>query len=316
MTVQWERRLVALAGEAPRLYRFEAASRGIGDPRLAAAYGLCDRITSGHSKSFYLASALLPPPKRRAIRAMYAFCRTVDDLVDAPSAVDPGHRLEYWRKLSLGLVTPSDDSVAMAWTDTIQRYRIPRRYASQLIDGVARDLHARNYETFDELTTYCYGVASTVGLMSMYVVGFESPEAVQYAVKLGVALQMTNILRDVGEDLRNGRLYLPAEELRAFGVSDEDLRLGLLTANWTEFMRFQIQRARRLYEESRPGIRLLHGDGRLAIAAAADLYEAILGAIERNGFDVFARRASLGAAEKLRRVPRLFVRQQLNWLRD
>ena len=202
------------------------------------------------------------------------------------------------------------DLVAAAWADTLTRYHIPRHYALQLIDGVARDLSQSRYQTFDELATYCYGVASTVGLMSMYIVGFTSHEAVPYAIKLGVALQMTNILRDVGEDFRNGRIYLPQDELRAFGITEADIAHGSITDRWRDFMRFQIDRTRRLYAESSPGIRLLDPDGQLAIAAASGLYRGILDTIEKNGCDVFSRRASLSAWEKIARIPALYLELQ------
>jgi phytoene synthase len=133
----------------------------------------------------------------------------VDDIVDEASDVEQDTQLDYWRTMVETASFADNDLVAVAWADTLSRYHIPRHYALQLIDGVARDLFQSRYQTFEELATYCYGVASTVGLMSMYIIGFDSSEAVPYAIKLGVALQMTNILRDIGEDYRNGRLYLP-----------------------------------------------------------------------------------------------------------
>ena len=135
-------------------------------------------------------------------------------------------QLDYWRGMIEHGSFLDDDLVAAAWADTLTRYHIPRHYALQLIDGVNRDLTQSRYQTFDELATYCYGVASTVGLMSMYIVGFKSSDAVPYAIKLGVALQMTNILRDIGEDYRNGRLYLPREELVFYGIREQDIAEG------------------------------------------------------------------------------------------
>jgi 15-cis-phytoene synthase len=193
--------------------------------------------------------------------------------------------------------------VAVAWTDARLRHQIPVRYAEQLIEGVAQDLQPIRYETFEELAGYAYGVASTVGLMSMHIIGYASAAAIPYAIKLGVALQLTNILRDVGEDLRNGRFYLPFDELRLFGLGEEDLRRGVVSRAWREFMRFQIERNRRLYAEAAPGIALLDRRGRFAIAAAANLYGAILTDIERHDYDVFNRRASISTGGKLRRLP-------------
>ncbi|HET6845374.1 MAG TPA: phytoene/squalene synthase family protein, partial [Anaerolineales bacterium] len=231
-----------------------------------------------------------------------------DDIVDDSRQASAQAHLEQWRAFSFGWGTSPRAGVGEAWADTLVRFQIPRRYASQLIDGVGRDLSGTGYEQFDDLATYCYGVASTVGLMSMYVIGFESAAAVPYAIKLGVALQLTNILRDVGEDLRRGRLYLPRLELREFGVSERDLASGRVTPSWRSFMRFQIDRARRLYREAAPGIHMLNADGRLAIAAAADLYAGILREIERNDYDVFSHRASVTTFRKVVRVVPLFIR--------
>ncbi len=314
MQAHWEHRLLALAGELPHPTHSPLISYWADDASLHSAYRECGAITARHSKSFDLASRLLPEPKRQAIRALYAFCRTVDDIVDASEDVDRAARLDDWRRLCNTDSRPDDGPVAAAWADTLARYHIPRHYAVQLIDGVASDLSARRYDTFDDLSTYCYGVASTVGLMSMHIVGFHSREAIPHAIKLGVALQMTNILRDVGEDYRNVRIYLPRDEMRAFGVGETDLKAGQVTDRWREFMRFQIDRTRQLYAESEAGIAMLDPDGQLAIAAASDLYRGILEVIERNDYDVFTRRASLSAWKKLSRIPRLFLRTRLSSL--
>ena len=303
----WESPLLALA--------YDALQQGAGpirpnctDPAsLECAYRHCSRLTAGHSRSFYLASALLPPEQRRAMRALYAFCRTADDIVDRPGGA-PGQALEAWRRRALSSEPPAGDPVLLAWADTRQRYRIPLRYAEQLLDGVARDLHQSRYQTLAELAQYAYGVASTVGLMSMHITGYSSRAAIPHAVKLGVALQITNILRDVAEDWSNGRVYLPADELREFGLSEADLADGKVTGRWRAFMRFQIERNRRLYAEAEPGIPMLDPDGRLAVAAAADFYLAILDDIEAHDYDVFTRRAHLGAWGKLRRLPGLWWR--------
>jgi phytoene synthase len=201
---------------------------------------------------------------------------------------------------------PPENLVAVAWSDTVARYQIPVAYAQQLIHGVARDLHQSRYETFNDLADYAYGVASTVGLMSMHIIGFRSEEAVRYAVKLGVALQLTNILRDVAEDWRRGRLYLPQDELAAFGLTEADIEHGAVTDRWRAFMKFQIGRTRRLYAEAWPGIALLEPEGRFAIAAAADLYRLILDDIEAHDYDVFSRRAYVSQWGKLRRLPALW----------
>jgi len=191
MQARWENQLLALAGNVPHPSTRPFFSYWAGDASLRKAYARAEEITAEHSKSFYLASQLLPEEKRSAIRALYAFCRTVDDIVDEDTADERDAHLDYWRGIVQSASFSDDDPVAAAWTDTLARYHIPRHYALQLIDGVNRDMTQTRYQTFDELATYCYGVASTVGLMSMYIVGFESNDAVPYAIKLGVACKMT-----------------------------------------------------------------------------------------------------------------------------
>lgn len=267
----------------------------------AQAYRVCEAITRRHSRTFYMATALMPPEKRRAIRALYAFCRVSDDIVDTPQA-DRRERLQAWRA-ALREQPVQDHPVLVAWYATSQRYRIPIRYAEQLLDALEQDLYVTRYATFDDLAHYCYGVASTVGLMSMHIIGYSSTDAILYAVKLGVALQLTNILRDVAEDWAQGRLYLPQDELAAFHLSEEDIANGRVDDRWRAFMRYQIARARRLYAESLPGIGYLHRDGRFAVAAAAEFYRAILDDIEAHDYNVFTRRAHVPDLGKLRMLP-------------
>jgi phytoene synthase len=304
----WERTLLSLAYEArPTITQSPPAIRD--DALLSHAYEACEAITAEHSRTFYLATSLLPPDKQHAMRALYAFCRMSDNIVDCPNG-DAEAALAVWRRSALSPRPPADDLVATAWSDTRRRYAIPQRYAEQLIEGVARDLRQTRYETFEELAAYCYGVASTVGLMSIYITGFSGPEAIPYAVKLGVALQLTNILRDVAEDQRCGRIYLPLEELEAFGLTEADLGTGRVDERWRAFMRFQTARNRRLYTEAQPGIALLHKDGRFAVAAAAGLYQAILDDIEAHDYDVFRRRAHVNTWGKLRRLPGIWWRNR------
>ena len=302
----WENQLLALAGKVSHPQTRPFFSYWAGDASLRKAYRQAESITAQHSKSFYYASGLLPEEKRSAVRALYAFCRTVDDIVDESSDEEREAQLDYWRALVENASFADHDLVAAAWADTLNRYHIPRHYALQLIDGVARDLCQVRYQTFEELATYCYGVASTVGLMSMYIVGFDSGEAVPYAIKLGVALQMTNILRDVGEDYCNGRLYLPREELTFYGIQESDIATGRITDNWRQFIKFQIERTRQLYAESWEGVKMLEREGHLAIGAASVFYQGILDDIENHDYDVFNRRASLGTWAKISRIPALW----------
>ncbi len=306
MQTHWEHQLIILAGAFHLPVQVPAMAPRTSSPEMRRAYELCAQAAKVGSKSFYLATSLLPAEKRDAVRVLYAFCRTVDDIVDGDIEGDKEQQLAYWRHVVHGHIPPAqDDPIALAWVDVLSGFHIPARYAEQLIDGVARDMVQTSYETFEDLSTYCYGVASTVGLMSMYIIGFRSTEALRYAINLGVALQLTNILRDVGEDQRNGRIYLPAKDLRDFGISAQDLADGKVTPRWIEFMKYQVFRVRDIYAEADLGIRYLDQDGQLAVAAASNFYSGILDQIEANGFDVFSRRASLNAWEKIKRVPAL-----------
>lgn len=279
---------------------------------LQAAYRYCEAITREHSKTFYVASSLLPHQKRLAARALYAFCRITDDIVDDPnrSVKDRLCALQAWQADVMSPHLLQESPVCLAWADAQARFNIPRGYAQQLIDGCAQDIEKTRYATFAELAEYSYGVASTVGLMAMHIVGFVGEEALPYAIRLGVALQLTNILRDVADDWRNGRLYLPQDELAQFGLSEGDIARGVVDDRWRSFMRFQIERNRTLYAESINGIAALDREGRLAIAAAAELYRAILDDIEAHDYDVFSRRAHLSMPAKMRRMPGIWWRSR------
>jgi 15-cis-phytoene synthase len=306
----WEHTLLVMAQQG---LEYESLPEPLdGYDGLDTAYAACDEIANQNSHTFYLASRPLPQPKRKAVRSLYAFCRVTDDLIDR-SQGDLAAGLAAWRACAMAWPPPCEDPVAIAWGDTRARYRIPTRYAEQLVQGVAADLQKKRYANFEELALYCYGVASTVGLMSMHIIGCSDDcaarsAAIPYAVKLGVAMQMTNILRDVKEDWDAGRVYLPQDELAEFGLSDADIEAGRATERWRDFMRFQVARNKQLYAEAMPGISLLHPTGRFAIGAAAELYRAILLDIERHDYDVFSRRAHVGTAGKLARIPGIWFR--------
>lgn len=274
---------------------------------LDSCYEYCNRVTAHHSKSFYLASSLLPREKKHGVRALYAFCRTTDDIIDMAKG-NEADQIERWRRDTTNGGVRFNDPVAIAWTDTRERFQVPDIYPSQLIDGVEMDIWKKRYGNFEELSKYCYGVASTVGLMSMHIVGFTTEEALPYAIKLGVALQMTNILRDIQEDHERGRIYLPADEMKHFGISEDHFTRHINDNAWKRFMQFQIARTRKLYAEAWPGIQLLHPDGRLAIGAAAVFYRDILKKIELNDYDVFAHRAYVSKWGKIRRLPDLMIK--------
>jgi phytoene synthase len=311
-TYTWEHHLLARATEA--------FSSPILDSRLKTdrnwldyAYQYCAAITKNNSRTFYMSANLLPAEKRRAIYALYAFCRATDDMMDdTHGASDTADAFATWRLRLNGVQPASHDPVPLAWADAQTHHGVPRGYVDQLLDGIGRDLVQNRYTTFAELAEYCYGVASTVGLIVMHIIGFQGSAALPYAIKLGVALQLTNILRDVGEDWQAGRLYLPIEELAEFGLSEADIAASCIDDRWRRFMRFQIERARTLYTEAEPGIMLLDADGRFAIGAASTLYRSILEDIEAHDYDVFHRRAHIGLWGKLRRLPKAWLMSNRN----
>ena len=309
-TPSWEPRLISWAHEGLRSReRMDLDKISIPDRKsdeLEKAFNYCDAVTKKHSRTFYLASSLLNREKRNAVRVLYAFCRVTDDMVDRKEG-DVEEKLRRWETLIREPSVDCTDRVVLAWTFIRHCYRIPILYGEQLIEGVKNDLVQNRYNTFDDLVNYCYGVASTVGLMSMHIIGFNNNEAIIYAIKLGIALQLTNILRDVGEDWKLGRLYLPQAELKYFKLSDQDIAAGRVTENWRNFMKFQINRTRKLYEQSIPGIRMLNKDGRFAIASAALLYQGILDDIEKHDYNVFNRRAYISKWDKIYRLPGIWL---------
>ncbi len=279
------------------------------DHELAQSYAHCRRVTRQASKSFALAARLLPAPKRCAIEALYAFARTSDDLVDEHD--EPTRALETWIAQVQGRLA-GDDPLLPAWADVSQRYALPSGLTQELLAGVGMDLSIKRYATFSDLQLYCYRVASVVGLLSMHIIGF-TPGAEPYAIQLGIALQLTNILRDVGEDAARGRIYLPLEDLERFGVREEDILAGVQSESFQALMRWEIARAEALYQASWPGIAMLHRDGQMAVAVAALLYRAILPKIAANGYDVFTKRAFVPLREKLLLLPAIGL--QLSALR-
>ncbi|MGC9948299.1 MAG: phytoene/squalene synthase family protein [Bryobacteraceae bacterium] len=265
---------------------------------LADSYAHCRRVARTRARNFYYSFVLLSRAQRNAMCAVYAFMRYCDDLSDEPGANLAA--IEEWRAaLDEALAGRCDaHPVLPAFHDTVTRYRIPPRYFHEMIDGVASDLEARRFETFDELYRYCYRVASTAGLTTIHILGFDSPEAPPLAEKCGIAFQLTNILRDIREDAERGRIYLPAEDLAHFHVTEEDIRGGVRTPEFIDLMDFETARARRYYQESQPLLGLVHARSRASLGALISIYSRLLDRIERSNYDVFTRRISLPAWEK------------------
>jgi phytoene synthase len=260
-------------------------------PHLEACYQMCRAIVRRHSKTFYLSSLFLRPRQKRAVWAVYAFCRTADDIVDrvAP-ARERLDAIDAWERLLLAAYRGfATEPIFTAFGDAARRFAVPVGPALDLLRGARGDVTVDRYRTHEELSEYCYLVASTVGLLVMPILGTVSADAYRYGVALGRAMQMTNILRDVGEDARMGRIYLPAEDIERFGCSEAGILGGVLDARFVSLMRFQIARVR--YREAEPGIALLAPEARYTVRLALALYRNILGRIEANGYDVFSRRA-------------------------
>jgi 15-cis-phytoene synthase len=267
---------------------------------LETHYKQAARATSAGSRSFYFASRFFPSEMARAAHGVYWFCRFTDDIVDECASIEQGRRdLEDWAEaLAAALRTgTATHPVLSVFADTVARNQIPHEYAFELIEGMRMDLNCTRYRTFPELRVFCYRVASVVGLMMSHVIGFRE-NALEYAIDLGIAMQLTNILRDVGEDLERGRIYLPLDEMETFDYPEAFLRAKVRNERFRALMQFQVARAREYYALSMPGIALLNPEGRFAVKMAADVYRAILGRIERADYDVFHRRAVVPAVQK------------------
>ena len=290
------------------------------------SYEHCRQITQKYSKTFYLGTLLMPPEKRRAIWAIYVWCRRTDELVDGPQArYTTPETLQKWHEHleSLFKGHPLDDE-DVALVDTLQRFPVEIEPFEDMIAGQHMDLYRNRYQTFEDLKLYCYRVAGTVGLMSNAVLGVEKHPSVgpwntqleeyipqEEAIALGIANQLTNILRDVGEDAERGRIYLPLEDLDRFNYTETDLFKGIIDDRWRELMRFQIKRARQYYKDAERGIRILSKDSRWPVWAALMLYQGILDVIEANDYDVFSQRAFVRTPKKMLYLPIAWLRSQV-----
>ncbi len=292
-----------------------------------AAYERCRTMTAGFSTTFYWATLLMPGVKRQAIWAIYVWCRRTDELVDGPSAASTTlETLDEWEDRLEGIFAgkPTDD-LDLALTDTLERFPLDIQPFRDMIAGQRMDLKRSRYETFEDLQLYCYRVAGTVGLMSTVIMGVETPKTIspwsanalnlpnptEEAVALGIANQLTNILRDVGEDARRGRIYLPLQDLQRFNYTEQDLFKGVNDLRWKSLMQYQIQRAREFYVTAEKGISFLCEEARLPVWASLLHYSQILDVIERNDYDVFNRRAFVSDFRKLLSLPTALMRSQV-----
>ena len=295
---------------------------------LEKAYEYCESVTKLHAKSFYFAAKFLPEHKRRAVYPIYAFCRHVDDEIDEIGEGNEAEAIktvERWRKnleeiypqtdtdkhgskhKNQKLKTEDQDKVFLAWRDLLKTYKISRELPLELIQGVLMDTTVKRYENFDELYVYCYRVASTVGLMSSEILGYSDETALEYAEAMGIAMQLTNILRDIKEDAAMNRIYLPQEDLRRFNVTETHIFANEFDANFRELMQFQIGRAREFYAKGEKGIALLEKDSRFTVLLASRIYAKILDEIERQNYDIFTKRAHTTKSQKIFSIPKIWL---------
>ncbi|CAN4109757.1 unnamed protein product [Withania somnifera] len=278
---------------------------------LSEAYDRCGEVCAEYAKTFYLGTLLMTPERRRAIWAIYVWCRRTDELVDGPNAshITPT-ALDRWEdRLEDVFNGRPFDMLDAALSDTVSKFPVDIQPFRDMIEGMRMDLRKSRYSNFDELYLYCYYVAGTVGLMSVPIMGIEpeskaTTESVyNAALALGIANQLTNILRDVGEDARRGRVYLPQDELAQAGLSDEDIFAGKVTDKWRIFMKKQIQRARKFFDEAEKGVTELSAASRWPVLASLVLYRKILDEIEANDYNNFTRRAYVSKPKKLIALP-------------
>ncbi|TKY57187.1 Phytoene synthase [Spatholobus suberectus] len=278
---------------------------------LYAAYDRCGQVCAEYAKTFYLGTQLMTSERRKAIWAIYVWCRRTDELVDGPNAshITP-QALDRWeQRLTDVFEGRPYDMYDAALSHTVSEYPVDIQPFKDMIEGMRMDLRKSRYNDFDELYLYCYYVAGTVGLMSVPVMGIApeskaSTESIyNAALALGIANQLTNILRDVGEDARRGRVYLPQDELAQAGLSDDDIFCGRVTDKWRKFMKGQIKRARMFFDEAERGVAELNSASRWPVWASLLLYRQILDAIEANDYNNFTKRAYVGKVKKLLSLP-------------
>ncbi len=287
---------------------------------LEEAYEICRCITAKYAKTFYLGTMLMSEAKRRATWAIYAWCRRTDELVDGmQAAATTNETLDHWAAQLESIFNGNPCTAPdVALADTVQQYPVAIEPFRDMIAGMQMDLQYDRYPTFDDLQLYCYRVAGTVGLMSAAVMGFETQDphviatATEAAVALGIAMQLTNILRDIGEDAERGRIYLPLEDLHSFDYTEKDLFNGVVDERWMELMRFQIERARQFYQQAESGISALCRDARWPVWTSLMLYRNILNAIERNQYEVFRQRAFVPGPNKILTLPWAWLRAQIS----
>jgi phytoene synthase len=285
----------------PRVSERTLDAAGITDPQLRAAYEACRKLNADYGKTYYLASLLLPPAKRPHVWALYGFARHADEFVDSFTDPDPDALISWGADFLDALATGRrpDDSAAMAMINTIRRWSIPRQHVEAFLESMQQDITITSYPTYPDLEQYMYGSAAVIGLQMLPILEPQTPAAASRARALGEAFQMSNFIRDVGEDLKRGRVYLPQEDLDTFGVTHESLAAGIVTPMIRELLAFEIERTRALYAFAEPGIEMLHPTSRDCMRTAFVLYSEILDAVERAGYQVLTQRVNVPLPRRL-----------------
>ena len=282
---------------------------------LQASYAECKRLNALHGKTYYLATLLLPKSKRPYVHALYGFARYADEIVDDLASTltvdEKAKALSSWGdKILYDLASGrSDDAVGRALIDTVNRFNIPHAHFEAFLHSMTMDLTVTEYQTYEDLLEYVYGSAAVIGLEMVPVLGVLEEGAYECAKKLGIAFQLANFIRDVGEDLDRGRIYLPLDELAQCGVSRQMLEARVLTPQITEALKFQIARVRQLQAEATPGIKMLEAASRPCIEAASTLYCGIVDEVEKIGYDIFNKRAKTSTARRLRVASLAFLKR-------
>jgi phytoene synthase len=281
-------------------------------PSLAEDFARCASITRDSSSNFYYAFKLLPAQRRRALYATYAFCRFVDDIADDEQVPQPAILLERWRaELDRVYSGAPTRAISRALADSVRRFAIPRRHFEEIIDGVEMDLTRKRYRTFAELRLYCYRVASAVGLICIEIFGYRNPQARTYAENLGIAFQLTNIIRDVREDAGRGRIYLPLDDLERFGVKEEELLSARYSERFERLMEFQARRAQDFYHQAERTLPPEDRGSLLTAEAMRLIYSALLRRIVKSRYRVMDGKLRLSAPHKLFLVGRAWASGRL-----
>lgn len=284
----------------------ELTAAGIHDPQLRASYEECKRLNSLHGKTYYLATLLLPKSKRPHVHALYGFARYADEIVDdLHSTLSLDEKAIILKSWGDGVIADikrgtSNDHVGRALVNTVNKFAIPVEYFEAFLYSMTMDLSVTSYQTYEELLEYVYGSAAVIGLEMVPILGASNLAAYEAAKKLGIAFQLANFIRDVGEDLERGRIYLPLAELASFGVSPEMLYRRVLTPEIKSALKFQIERVRTLQMEATAGIEFLEPDSQPCIQAASELYCGIVDEVEKIDFDIFNKRAKTSTARRLK----------------